>query len=427
MADAPTYFSTISSDAVNAYIAAEMYTLAERQLVLGAYAKRYTLPQRMSKTMRVVRYKRMENPRTPLSEGVVPDAVALATENVDVAVEQWGLVALLTDVAEITTTHPALTIAIERVSRAMSEVIEREIAGVLMGGTNVFYGAVSGTPATTRIGLTGAYRLTTPVVLSAVAMLRANGAMDYDGGLYFGCLSPQLEADMMADTTFSAAATYSQVVRLNVAEIGTYGGVRWVRSNFLPIYKGVAVPGTQSASVSGIAASTGGTVLDGTILTVVSKDIQSGYERKVSAPYTCTDDLTVLTTPTSTNYVYDIYQTNTSGAAEVKAFANVLADTAKTITAGTYTAGTTASHPSVPYTTQEVFSAFIFGREAYGRVELSGMSLESFLTEKGASYSNPLAQGRKAGAKVMWKSFIIDNNYFCRLESNSAISAYLPA
>ena len=33
MADAPTYFSTISTDAVNAWSASEMYTLAERQLV----------------------------------------------------------------------------------------------------------------------------------------------------------------------------------------------------------------------------------------------------------------------------------------------------------------------------------------------------------------------------------------------------------
>ena len=71
--------------------------------------------------------------------------------------------------------------------------------------------------------------------------------------------------------------------------------------------------------------------------------------------------------------------------------------------------------------------AFVFGREAFGRVELSGMSLESFLTPAGASYSNPLAQGRKAGAKIMWQSFIIDNNYFARLESNSAYSANLPA
>jgi len=409
-----------------------MYTLAERQLVLGQYAKKYTLPQRMAKTMRIVRYKRMANPLTTLTEGTPPDAVALATENVDVAVQQWGLVALLTDVAEITTTHPALQIAIERVSRAMSEVIEREIAGVLMGGTNVFYGAVSGTPSSTRIGLQGSHRLTTPVVLSAVSLLRSNGAMDFDGGLYFGCMPPQLEMDMMADTTFSTAASYSQVVRLNVGEIGTWGGVRWVRSNFLPIYKGVTVPGTKNTTDAGISGNTGsGSAIGSAKLTVVSKDAQSGYERKVSAPYSAGagDDSLTLTTPTSTNYVYDIYQTAAGGSTSTwkRVFANVAANTAKTIDATSYTNGTARDFPAVPYTTQEVFVAFVFGREAFGRVELSGMSLESFLTPAVASYSNPLAQGRKAGAKVMWNSFIIDNNYFCRLESNSAYSANLPA
>jgi N4-gp56 family major capsid protein len=427
MADAPTTFSVLSNDAINAWIAAEMYTLAERQLVLANYAKRYTLPQRMSKTMRIIRYKRLNNPLTTLTEGTPPDAVALQTENVDVTVQQWGLVALLTDVAQITTTHPALQIAIERVSRAMSEVIEREVAEMLLGGTNVFFGFSGGSPAANRAALTGAFRITTPAILPLTALLRHNGAVDFDGGLYFGCLPPQLEMDMMADTTFANAASYSQVVRLNVGEIGTYGGVRWVRSNFLPIYKGVAVPGSQSASVTGVAASGAGTVLDGTLITVVSKDIQSGYERKISAPYTCTDDTTVLDMPTSTNYVYDVYQSNTSGAAYKLVASNLAADTGFTITTATYTNGTLSTPPAVPNTTQEVFIAWVFGREAYGRVELSGMSLESFLTPGGASWDNPLAQGRKAGAKIMWNSFIIDNNYFGRFESNSAYSANLPA
>lgn len=428
MADNPTLFSTISTDAVNAWIASEMYTLSERQLVLGQYAKKYTLPERMSKTMRIVRFKRLANPLAPLTEGTPPDAIALSLENVDVTVEQWGLIALLSDVSEVTTTHPALTIAIERVSRAMSETIEREIAGVLVAGTNVQFGSSSGTPSANRIGLTGAYYLTTADVLRATSLLRSNGAGDYEGGLYVGCMSPQVEADIMSDTTFSNAASYSQVVRLNVAEIGTWAGVRWVRSNFLPIYKGVAVPGTQGTAISGYTPGSSTGFSTTSRVTVVSRDIQSGYERKVSAELTPDDDSSfVITTPTSTNYVYDIYL-NELGAGYKLVFSAVPADTAKTLTiTTTYAAGVTKSPPAVPYTTQEVFVSWVFGKEAFGRVELSGMSLQSYLTPATASYSNPLAQGRKCGVKVMWKSFIIDNNYFCRLESNSRYSANLPA
>lgn len=426
MADTPTYFSTISIDAVNAWIASEMIPLSERQLVLGNYGKKYQLPQRSSKTMRVNRYKRFNNPLAPLSEGVPPDAIALSVENVDVTVEQWGLIALLTDVSQITTEHPALQIAIERVSRAMSEVIEREIAGVLIGGTNVFYG--NGAASRAAIGATD--YLKTADIQKAVSLLRWNGAMDFDGGMYVGCLSPQQEQDMMGDTTFSAAATYSQVTRLNVGEIGTWSGVRWVRSNFLPVFAGVGAPGTQSAEVSGYSNETGaGAGIGGAKVTVIARDAQSGYERKISAEKSVTagKDTADVATPTSTNYVYDIYQTNTSAASYKLVFSSVAANTTKTLTSTTYTNGTAKTPTGAPTSGREVFVAWVFGKEAFGRVELSGMSLQTYLTPAEASYSNALAQGRKCGAKLMWKAFLLDNSYFCRLESESAQSANLPA
>lgn len=426
LADNPTYFSTISADAVSYWLANEMYPLSERQLVLNQYGKKYQLPQRMSKTMRVIRYKRFANPIAALSEGVPPDAIALSTENVDVVVEQWGLVAALTDVAQITTQHPALQIAIERISRSMAEVMERETALVLLGGSNVFYG----TAAASRAALDGTKVLTTTDVRKAVSLLRHNGAMDFDGGLFYGCIPPQVEMDMLGDTTFSAAATYSQVTRLNVAEIGIYGGVRWVRSNFLPIYAGVGAPGTQSATVTGYGNETGaGSELGGSKITVIARDIQDGYERKISQEKTvgAGKDTADLTTPTSTNYVYDIYLTNTSGASYKLVFQSVAANTVKTLTATVYTNGTSRTPTSAPASGKEVFIGWVFGKDAFGRVELSGMSLQTYLTPAGASNSNPLGQVRKAGAKVMWKAFIQENAWFSRLEMNSAYSANLPA
>ena len=428
MADAPTQFSTISADAISYWIAAEMYTLAERRLVLGNLAKKYTLPQRSSKTMRIVRYKRFNLPTTTLTEGTPPDAVALATENVDVTVEQWGIVALLTDVAQITTEHPALQIAIDRVSQAMEQTIEREMGQVLLGGTNVFFG----TAAANRAALDGTKYLLTTDIASAVAFLRAKGALDREGGLYVGVLPPQIEADMYAsDSTFVTAASYSQVVRLNVGEIGTWGGVRWVRGNFLPYFAGVAVPAVSglSSTVAGLVLTSSGSALVGAKIKVIARDITTNFERRISQVYTVggTVDSIALTTPTSTNYVYDIYQTDTSAANEKLVFSGVAANTAKTIDATSYTNGTLKTSTSPPASGKEVFIAWVFGEQAFGRVELNGMSLASYLTPEGASYSNPLAQGRKCGAKIMWKSFIIDNDFFVRLEANSHYSANLPA
>ena len=139
MADVATTFATLSTDAPNVWIARQTFRLAERNLRVGRYATMYNLVQRMGKTLRIIRHRRLALPTVELTEGVPPDAVALAVENVDVTVEQWGIVVLITDVAQITTKHPALNVAINRTSLAMAEVLEREIAETLLAGTNIVF------------------------------------------------------------------------------------------------------------------------------------------------------------------------------------------------------------------------------------------------------------------------------------------------
>src|SRR3989442_6912411 len=280
MADALTPFATISTDDPNVWIAQQMYRLAERRLQLGQWATKYTLPQRFGKTIRIVRYKRLTLPTATLTEGVPPDAVALAVENVDVTVEQWGIVVLLTDVGLITTEHPALKVAIERTALAMAEVLEREMAKMLLAGTNVYYpGAI-----TARSSLGAGNILATALILKATAFLRSQGAADFEGGLYSGVMSPQQEADVLAsDSTFQAASNYANVRALQYGEAGIWMGVRWLRGNFLPVFKGVAAPTTAAVTAEKAqltAQAAGPDTANATInIVVVARDATSDYER----------------------------------------------------------------------------------------------------------------------------------------------------
>lgn len=427
MADQVTTYAAVSDDALPIYIEERMIRLAERQLLLGGMTcEKFTLPERMGKTTRINRYPRLNNPTAQLVEGTPPDAVQLRVEKVEATVEQWGIVGLITDVAELTIKHPLLTTMIDRTGRAITETKEREIATVLMAGTNVFYA----TGVAGRASLTSSTKINTTDILKMTTQLRDNGAGDFEGALLVGILPPQMEGDIQGDTAFSNAAAYSQVVRLNVAEIGTYGGVRWSRMNFLPKFRGVAAPSTQSASVTGYSNETGaGAALGGSKITVVARDVQSGYERKISLEKTvgAGKDTADVTTPTSTNYTYDIYLTNTSGLLYKRVFNGVAANTLKTLTATIYTNGTLLTPPTAPADGTDTYVAFVFGRDAYGDVQLSGMSIQSFVTPPGASYSNPLAQGRKVGNKYMAKPTILDNNFFARYEAGSAMGSNLPA
>lgn len=428
---ATTFFSTLSDDAPNVWIAQRTYQLAEKHLRLGKYATKYKLVQRMGKTLRIVRHSRLTLPTTALTEGTAPTAVALSIENVDVIVEQWGIVVLLTDVVMITTKHPALNVAVSRTALAMAEVLEREMAVMLLAGTAVVY---PGT-VTTRPTIGSADHVDTAAVLKATTQLRTNGALESDGGLFSGVLSPAQEGDILgSDQTFKDASNFANVKALQFGEIGVWMGVRWARGNFLPIFAGVAAPSGSAATATKAQAVANATPSDGTFaglspkIVVVARDISTDYERKISQTsaaitIAATDDNVDVTVPSSANYTYDVYSDD-GAAGSMLLFSSRNAASATVSVTGI---GTGAAAPAAPASGREVFVAWIFGVDAFGRVELNGMSLQSYITPAGASFSNPLAQGRKIGSKIMWKSFIIDNDYFVRLESSSTYSAQLPS
>lgn len=441
MPDVATTFATLQNDAPNVWIARQQFRLAEKRLIVGRAATKYQLPQRSSKTMRVTRHRRLALPTATLTEGTPPDAVALAVETVDVTVEQWGIVVLLTDVALITTEHPALQVAIDRTALAMAEVLEREMCVMLLAGTNVFF------PTTKVRGtLAASDKMDTATVLKATVDLANTGAGPFEGALYMGVMPPQVVGDLTAsDQTFKDASNFANVRKLEYAEIGVWGRVRWSESNFLPIFRGQGIPiagttptGTLSAgnAVPHVeAVDGGGTIVSATNFkfAVVFRDKNTDYERhitqtsaNIASAATGNNESFVIRVPTgtNTNYTWDVYMTVAGGAGSLFKVASRQTGTSVTITA--VPAGTEATLPSAPAAGVEVFVSWVFGKDGFGRVELDGMSLQSYITPQGASWSNPLAQGRKVGSKIAWKSFLIDGAFIARIETGSSFSAGLP-
>lgn len=443
MADVASTFSSLSNDAPNVMITKRMYELAERNLAMGQFAQDYTLDNYMGKTMRIVRYKRFNLPQAQLVEGVAPDSVGLSFDYVDIVVEQWGIVAFLTDVGILTITHPILQIAIERCSLAIAELVEREIANTLLStGTSVIYGNAGVTTRASIVdtGTPKTDRLTTATLIGATVQLRAQGAPAMDGDLFGVVIQPQQEGDLLAsDTVFQNSSNFARVRKLENAEIGIYMGAQFIRGNFLPIYVGVAQVDTAAATATkarAVIADSGGSLTRASngqfLITVVARDITSDYERKIaqtSAALTLSASVTTgsiaVTTPTSTNYVYDIYCTREAGTTLFKVFSRVAANTTVTIT--TQPAGTETIAPTAPASGLAIFMAWMMGKDAFARVTLNQMSMQSYITPAGASFSDPLAQGRKVGTKMMFKSAIQDQNFLLRMETVSTYSAYLPA
>jgi N4-gp56 family major capsid protein len=430
MADAYTTFAAMANDAPNVYIAAKMIELLQRILVLQKIAEPYPLEQKMSKTLRVVQVSRISLPNAQLVEGVTPATTSLALVNVDVTVEQWGIVCTLTDVVELTVKHPMLNIASERVAMAMKEAAEREDAGVLMAATNVTY---PGT-VTTRSGLASTDVFNTALAITINAKLEMRGAPKYNpDGIYMGIFQPPHKAAVLgSDATFQQASNFSRVAKLEYGYVGPWMGIDWILGNFLPVFVGVAAPTTAAATATKAQYTVG---LNGTLTTanyqikVVAREITTDYERRLSVQsgniaVTSPGSIAVKF-PTSANYVYDLYATIAGGTTAYLVASRQAASSTYTITADP--AGTEATAPVSPTSGVSVYPGFVVGKGAFGTCILNGMSLQTFITPKGPSDSDPLSQRRKVGAKYMRKSFILDNNFIERFETSSGISATIPA
>lgn len=430
MADAYTTYAAMANDAPNVYISMKMIELLRRILVLEKAADQFSLENGFGKTLRVPRVARVSLPNTPLVEGVTPSTDTLVLETVNVTVEQWGLVVALTDVLELTVKHPMLSLAIERVALAMKETSEREDAEVLMAATNVtFPGAV-----TTRSGLAASDVFNTALAIAINAKLEMRGAIKYmDSGYYMGFFQPPHKASILgSDTTFQNASNFAKQERLMQGYVGEWMGIEWIMGNFLPVYVGVAAATTAAATATKAqyTVGTSGTLATANYqLKVVGREVTTDYERRLSVQtgnvaVTTPGSINVLT-PTSTNYVYDIYMTQAGGTVAYLVASRIAANTNFNIT--TAPAGTEAVAPESPALGINVYPGFVCGKGAYGTCMLNGMSLQTFTTPKGASDSDPLAQRRKVGAKYMRKTFILDNNYIERFETSSALAAAIPA
>lgn len=429
MADAYTTFAVMSNDAPNVYIATRMIELLQRDLVMPKIADKFPLEQKNSKTLRVVRVERLSLPYLPALEGITPSTNALSLTNVDVTVEQWVLVVVLTDMVELTVRHPMLNIAIDRVSMAMREVMEREHANVLMAATNVTYGG----DATARSNLDATDVFNTALAIACRAKLKMRGAPSYAQGQYIGIMQPPHEAAVLgSDTTFTQASNFAKEERLEYGYVGRWMGTEWIVGNFLPMYVGVATPDTAAvtATKAKYTAGTSGSLSAANYqIKVVAREITTDYERRLSQQ---TGNIAISASgslavqfPSSTNYYYDLYMTQAGGTTAYLVASRQAASSTYTVT--TQPAGTEATAPVSPASGVSVYPGFVVGKGAFGTCELNGMSLQTFTTPKGPSDSDPAAQRRKIAAKFAQKPFILDNNFIERFETSSSYAANVPA
>lgn len=409
MAGVINTFSTFQDNAQK-YIAAKTLMRIKRDVIVANLGRKEKLPHRFSRTFQFTRYEKLNLPQTPLTEGVTPSGTAMSITTVQAVMDQFGDVVTLSDIAQITAKHPALQQAIELIGEQSAELIDREVIKVLLTNTNVaFPGA-----ATSRVTLGAADVLDTATIQGVTARLRKQGARSVTGRMFWGLMDPQVEQDVMSDSTFVDAASRSNITALFNGEVGVWFGTRWLTSNLLPTVSRLADP------VTAASVTAGGTLAVSTThyIKVVKVDDALGFDvavtQEVSQATGAGDNSIQVTMPADTGATYKVYVSDTSGNLFLSSEAN-----APSAVVDILSLPASGEAPiAEPAVGVEVHAAWVMGMEAFAIPELQ--SLQTYITPASASDSDPLVQRRKVGWKVNFKPVILNDLFLERIECASA-------
>jgi N4-gp56 family major capsid protein len=431
-----TTSGSLAADLAPLWLRDEVLAIAEKAAVFADLGDDVAMPDGEGKTFSAQRYERLALPSAPLTEGITPDSTPLNVTSVSGVLEQWGLVVSLTDVAQMTTKHPAMTMARERLGTAGAELVDREIQKVLGGGGTL---VIAGNKASVSLLVAGDV-VNTDLLSKALADLRQLGAPSYQGGLYAGVVDPYVEQDIAKDPTFVSSHTYAETEALMNAEIGRWRGVRWKRSNLIPIVTQLTTANvTQAAADAGApqAGETNFTAGATVNVQVTGTDPTSGFTSTVSTlrPVNNAGSFSVAVTIASgaPTGAYGIYVSG-EGTAAIPSYqlsVNHVSGTADTRTfikagipngANRFVASTTgALAPPAPPAAGTVHVSYIFGKSAFAVPRL-GAKLEATITPATATDSDPLKQRRKAGTKTMFKAVIQNRDFYRVIASMSAFN-----
>lgn len=437
------------------FLAAKLIARSYLKLVMGSLMDKVTQPEGAGLVANFVRYKRMNVPLATLSDdGQDPANSSFSIDSVTVTLDEWGDVVTLTNVAQLTTKHPLLQQAIALMADNAARVMDREITVVMLAGTNVQYGDAS---VTSRRTITNTMTISVNTMHKARITMVNNGAPPRGGpagdaqqvaakgqvfaSAYVAVAGPEICADIQQPGTslgtWAAVATYARADAMYNAEVGTFAGIRWVETNFIPSFTLYGNSTTAVTSTNGFGtgtptvttATTGGTLTDGVTYywKITRKDLTRGFEEAISIAHSTAATSSANTNkmtfafPSTAGYAYNLYfDTQQAGGDGTDAKlglvqANIALSSSVVVTAP----ATGASPPDNLNVTagvlpSTIYPIFIFAAEAMNWVGFYGV--RTYITKDESIVGNVLRRRRSVGYTFFGKSVIRDQTRLLRLE-----------
>ncbi|MCI0557868.1 MAG: N4-gp56 family major capsid protein [Nitrososphaera sp.] len=440
---------SLSAD-VRQYLAEDLLPLTISELVAYDFGDKVMLPRHNGTTYTMTRYHRLPLASAPTAEGVPPVATPLTISQATVALQQWTALVTVTDVAQLTIKHDVFEIAKDRLKLSGKELLERNTFQALSGFTQINYVNSRGS----RGALVAGDVLNTQELQRAFAVLQTLGTPMFKGPEgpidrkkaeegqpnalsnprsmphYVGMMHPLVQGDLRDNPNVQLVSAYTSPNRLYNGEFGEWNQIRFVSSNMVPFFTGIA-------QATGIGSTTGGTLVAGDYQIIITgSDSIYQYEQlisqqsaniNVSAGSTGSIDVTV---PSTAGFTYSVYisaagsttvanlATSAAGPTQgsLQGMAVQIAPGASITLTGI---GTPKVPPAAPANGLTVYPTWIFGKGAYCIVTLE--DFEVYYVD-GPERVDPANQTKMASFKFYNGTFIKNNTFAMRIEGTSKFS-----
>lgn len=216
---------------------------AEYEYVHKEGAQMRSQPKNEGKQVNFTRHTPLATATTALTEGTNPAEVDLTATTVSAALAEYGTTVKISRFLSSTSIDSNNKEKIEVVGQNMGETLDEITRNELFTGATAQLGG--GKASLSLVAASDV--LSATEIRKAVRTLENNKARKYQGrASYIGKIGPYTKYDLMGDTTWVNAKTYSDVTDLYKGEIGELYGVRFLSS---PNQKKELSAGVSNATV----------------------------------------------------------------------------------------------------------------------------------------------------------------------------------
>lgn len=195
---------------------------AEYELVLKEGAQMRTHSANSGRTINFTRIVPMGISTTPLGEASNPAACQLTASTVSVTLSEYGRTVITSKLLSLVSIDVNLKEKVEVVGQNMGETLNQITRNELGNGTQYIPNAhTTGNIAAGDI-------ISASAIRQMVNALEVAKAPTFKNGLYLGKITPQSKYNLLGDSTWVNAKTYSDPKDLYNGEMGELYQVRWL-------------------------------------------------------------------------------------------------------------------------------------------------------------------------------------------------------